>query len=49
METFLVIIKTNIFVGVVCSIASPIVAFYVLRNNQKLAAWVVGKLIKKAE
>ena len=46
METFLVIIKTNIFIGVVCSIASPVVAFFVLKNNQKLAAWVFSKLIK---
>lgn len=43
MGTFLAII----FVGIGCFIASPIVLFFVLRNNQDLAAWVVDKLIKK--
>ncbi len=42
MGTFLAII----IVGMVCFIASPIVIYFIAKNNPKFAGWVVNILIK---
>ena len=33
-----------IFIGIACFIASPIVLYFVLKNNVRLADWVIEKI-----